>query len=402
MTTHTLNFFESNDLLAFIARDDLRSIRKFLREQQCQNRNVDTLMIVVNTLSIVDLWAFFSSMWVLRFLGGGYNINNIQFQQQEKLPAATLLHYSCYFGAVQIVEFLISEEKANVDSSGNDGLAPIDALIYTPETLTKNKRTIIRLLLDNGANPQYALQRACYDQNVDLVQMLLDNGANPQDALHIACDDKNLDLIRMLLDKGADPNFTDRAGNENNDDATNAYTSSGSRRVVNVPGTAFVIACSKGRVDVIKLFLLKSGPDKDTVNKLFFNFKFLLSRSAADQNIDNQVGSNLDTNKKREVLDVLTFYCCSLTAPAEWQKEAIQQRKLKREQFEIMAYGMVSAATTTAANIETSARINEYLNFHQRLIAHKACHMMSKLPIRDLRFEVLGYLTTSDVEQIFE
>ena len=165
MTTHTLNFFESNDLLTFIERDDLRFIRKFLREQQRQDRNVDTLLAV-------DRGALY------------LNIRNREAGYQEEIVSATLLYYSCFFTAVKIVEFLVSEGKANVnirsvrDAANNSyGIEPINAVCKS-DTLTQNERTIIRLLLDNGANPQDALYTACEDQNLDLIKMLLDNGAN--------------------------------------------------------------------------------------------------------------------------------------------------------------------------------------------------------------------------------
>ena len=336
MTTHTLNFFESNDLLTFIERDDLRFIRKFLREQQRQDRNVDTLLAV-------DRGALY------------LNIRNREAGYQEEIVSATLLYYSCFFTAVKIVEFLVSEGKANVnirsvmDADINAvGIAPIGA-ISKSDTLTQNECTIIRFLLDNGANPK--------------------------DALYLAIKDQNLDLIRMLFDKGANNNFP-----------------------------PFYQACIRGHVNVIKL-LLESGANKGINGRFVLgHFKSLESRSVDQlQNMDNRVvGSDLDTNTKKAIVDVLTFYCSPLTVPAEWQAETIQQRKRKREQSKTTANERVLAATTTAATIETSARINEELNSHQRLMALKMCHMMSKLPIRDLRFEVLGYLAISDVEQIFE
>ena len=55
--------------------------------------------------------------------------------------------------------------------------------------------------------------------------------------------------------------------------------------------------------------------------------------------------------------------------------------------------------SSTKTNDEAGTRINVKLNSDQRLVAYKACHMLSKLPIRELRFEVLSYLTTADVER---
>ena len=49
---------------------------------------------------------------------------------------------------------------------------------------------------------------------------------------------------------------------------------------------------------------------------------------------------------------------------------------------------------------EVTSRIHIELNKYRRSIAYRALIMLNKLPISELRVEMLGYLTTADVERI--
>lgn len=69
---------------------------------------------------------------------------------------------------------------------------------------------------------QTALHHACNSQSTEIVRLLLENGANPniksksaigETPLHLVCKLGSVYLTRMLLDAGADPDVKDNFGN---------------------------------------------------------------------------------------------------------------------------------------------------------------------------------------------
>lgn len=65
--------------------------------------------------------------------------------------------------------------------------------------------SILRRLLDEGANPSLGLAAAARAGRGEIVRFLLDAGADPASGLTAACESGRLDIARLLLDAGADP-----------------------------------------------------------------------------------------------------------------------------------------------------------------------------------------------------
>ncbi|MCP4643596.1 MAG: hypothetical protein GY851_24320 [bacterium] len=101
-----------------------------------------------------------------------------------------------------------------------------------PTAVEQEHEEIVRLLLKHGADPNCRLERndnhpvaiATVRGNVPIVKLLLDNGANPDplsdirvttsrvNPLRTAIRNDNVELTRTLLEAGADPNWTYQAG----------------------------------------------------------------------------------------------------------------------------------------------------------------------------------------------
>ncbi len=115
--------------------------------------------------------------------------------------------------------FIASTENINV--LGSDGER--SPLMFAADN---NYEDIVKLLLDNGANPNLqnndgitALMITIAHGNQDIAKLLLDNGANPNiysdnndTALTIAIRFNHEPIVKLLLENGANPDYQDESG----------------------------------------------------------------------------------------------------------------------------------------------------------------------------------------------
>ncbi|TGL07939.1 ankyrin repeat domain-containing protein [Leptospira bouyouniensis] len=137
----------------------------------------------------------------------------------------TLLHYAAELGNVDLAKFLISK-GANLNVPLKDGNTPLATAI----NFSKNE--IIRLLLEQGVNPNYALGERNYnrthfhffmikirkfDPSLFALFLTIEKDIDGLDKygttkLHSAILNEKYALIQLLLDAGANPQKKDKWG----------------------------------------------------------------------------------------------------------------------------------------------------------------------------------------------
>ena len=125
----------------------------------------------------------------------------------------TPLHWACWGGHLNVVEYLLTFHDANVEAADTGGQTPLHVACY------HGRLSVVRYLLthhganleasdDNGWTP---LHLAILQRHLDVVRYLLtshhanleatDN--NQETPLHWACETGHFDVARLLLDEGA-------------------------------------------------------------------------------------------------------------------------------------------------------------------------------------------------------
>ena len=127
----------------------------------------------------------------------------------------TPLHVASMFGLYDIVKFLLSYGRINVNVQDEGGRTPLH------KAATGCRSKVVWLLLINGADPnardsigRTPLHSAVFLKPcVDVVKMLLEAGADPnvkdvygRTPLHLAALHSDARLTALLLRRGADPN----------------------------------------------------------------------------------------------------------------------------------------------------------------------------------------------------
>jgi ankyrin repeat protein len=122
------------------------------------------------------------------------------------------LYYTAQLGHYELCEWLIREQKCDVNSTRGIFGQPVQIAARFGHA------KVVRLLVDHGAELNticgeygYPLQAAAYGGHADIVRILLDHGADVNakggkfgSALIAACHDGHLRAARVLLDRGAD------------------------------------------------------------------------------------------------------------------------------------------------------------------------------------------------------
>ena len=189
-----------------------------------------------------------------------------------------LLHVACQWGDVDIVKYLIINERCNPDVQ--------NILLNTPLHIACHMKSlsIIRLLLDRrcsinipnkkGLTAQnialneegdYLLHVACQWGDVDIVKYLIINErCNPDvqnillnTPLHIACHMKSLSIIRLLLDRRCSINIPNKKG------------LTAQNIALNEEGDYLLhVACQWGDVDIVKYLIINERCNPDVQNIL--------------------------------------------------------------------------------------------------------------------------------------
>ena len=114
-----------------------------------------------------------------------------------------------------MVELLSQASGVRINEPGADNRAPLILACY------QGHKRIVKLLLNNGADPDLATQFgitplhvSCRAGNTKIVELLLNNKADPNivnvaglAAIHHACFRGHTKILKMLLDAGADMNL---------------------------------------------------------------------------------------------------------------------------------------------------------------------------------------------------
>lgn len=143
---------------------------------------------------------------MLIIMGADVNIHGII----DHFSHPTILAKCCLHNKKDLVELLInSGADVNFNGSGALNLA-LNALNgdYVSD--------VIKLLIENGADPNPVMRKAIADNRLNLVKYLLENGAdvNYSDGygnspITTACHYHNVEAVKLLLEYGADININD-------------------------------------------------------------------------------------------------------------------------------------------------------------------------------------------------
>ncbi|HBL98999.1 TPA: hypothetical protein DDZ86_05150 [Candidatus Dependentiae bacterium] len=144
-----------------------------------------------------------------------------------------------------------NREKEIINAQNSYGKTPL----Y--QACSKNYKDIVKLLLENGANPnipnkdkETPLYWACAKGYLEIVKLLLEKGANPNIAnkdketpLYLTCSNNFIEITRLLLENGAKVNILNKNG-----------------------WTSLYWACCNYKLDIVKL-LLEKDADVNIANK---------------------------------------------------------------------------------------------------------------------------------------
>ena len=130
----------------------------------------------------------------------------------------TGLHIACSLGNKEIVEYLISHPKINVNKEDHNGETPLYIACYygyeeIVKILLKDERVNVNKEDNYGATP---LWRACWNGRVEIVKILLkdkradvnkekNNGETP---LWIACSNRKEEIVKILFASGREIDTT--------------------------------------------------------------------------------------------------------------------------------------------------------------------------------------------------
>ena len=129
------------------------------------------------------------------------------------------LHYSAYYGALKVTQFLV-EKGADVNIKDVGGVTPLSMAAYG------NHTAVARFLVKNGADVNIRdedggtpLLNAAYNNNFELVKFLVEHGADVniktvdgQTPLINAAGLGNFEMVKFLVEHGADVNVQNKDG----------------------------------------------------------------------------------------------------------------------------------------------------------------------------------------------
>ncbi len=149
---------------------------------------------------------------ILKLLSRGYD-PNLTFEVPMEIDGKTLnrgfhpVHLCIVLEDTFMLKLLVSYQ-ANVHATDEEGW---DALHYA---VVYSDTSMLRLLfsLDSSWNVSSAMDWACNRGEVSIVRLLLDVGADPNLCIHSAVSSESEELLRLLLSRGVDVNAYDSFG----------------------------------------------------------------------------------------------------------------------------------------------------------------------------------------------
>jgi hypothetical protein len=117
-------------------------------------------------------------------------------QKYEYKYFSAILHTATQLDAIEQVKWLLKLPNINVNSTGHRGKTALYSAI------TRNNNDMIKLLLDNGANPnlKFAVCQYTYlDQAIDCYESVIRNSYEPREQLLKEAEN----IIDLLLERGA-------------------------------------------------------------------------------------------------------------------------------------------------------------------------------------------------------
>lgn len=129
---------------------------------------------------------------VLQFLEDSCRLDLSELRRRGEQPSSTrydsLLHTAAYFGQVDVAKFLIVERGFGVNKVVNPGRwnSPLQDAIVTERSRGKNKKAMVKLLLERGADPNYKnffgytamdqVDTPPYEETRGIIRLLLEAG----------------------------------------------------------------------------------------------------------------------------------------------------------------------------------------------------------------------------------
>lgn len=252
---------------------------------------------------------------------------------------STPLHVACHVGNLQIVKYLIQEAKANVNTIDPLGKTPLYQACSIDISWTENVIGTVKFLLANGANIHVRTTHG------------LTFHITGNTALHAACRCGRIQVIQELLNHGAEVNAQNDRGE-----------------------TPLLHACFSEPTNICMIQLLLANN--------------------ADRHIEWYMGWGpmiFPRGEKRWQLQrgVFESYDKLSLAVSVFDDDTHKQHAPHK----MMKCGQQHSSDTV--------RLNPRLSQHQHALAIKAMLLVRKLPVHEVAYEIVGFLSPGSVEKIF-
>jgi hypothetical protein len=135
---------------------------------------------------------------------GGISLGRSRVKESVLVNTTTVLESAVIFQHYQVAQLALENDLS--------GYTELDLHICIQKALTTKDVLMVKLLLANGANPNFIsgsgstlLARLAQSRNIEMVKVLLENGANPKsnsfEALSVAVGQQDFEMTKVLLDK---------------------------------------------------------------------------------------------------------------------------------------------------------------------------------------------------------
>ncbi|XP_048257810.1 serine/threonine-protein phosphatase 6 regulatory ankyrin repeat subunit A-like [Haliotis rufescens] len=138
-------------------------------------------------------------------------------------PGSNVLHLACFYGHVDVVKYLLSQDTVDVNSRGRYKQTPM------MRAAKNGHKEVVELLVKKGADLSLAynadgsnvLHLACVNGHVDVVKYLLSQdtvninsrGWRKRTPMMRAAEEGYKEVVELLVSKGADASLVDKRGN---------------------------------------------------------------------------------------------------------------------------------------------------------------------------------------------